>query len=85
MRDKVDEGFVINLAVQLDQALDRVNEMAERMEELTKFHAYVLQQSRIQVTEKTIWDELDKYEAKLKQSKKFYDGYPGVPKKVFEQ
>lgn len=55
------------------------------LNELSKGFAFLLNRTSRAITEKAIWDEIEKYEAKMERSKFFYPGYPGVPKKVVEQ
>ncbi len=75
------EKLSLHLSAQTDDAMGLISQL----QELKRAFAFLLNRTSRAITEKAIWDQLDKYEAELKQSKKFYPGYQGVIEKVLKK
>ena len=73
------------LALHLNAQTDDSMGLICQLQELKRAFACLLNRTSRAITEKSIWDQLDKYEAELKQSKRFYPGYPGVPRNALER
>ena len=73
------------LALHLNAQTDDATGLIFELQELKRGFAFLLNRTSRAITEKAIWDELEAHEAKLKQSRRFYDGYPGVYQKVLEK
>ena len=67
---------------ELRQLNDRQEELLDRQEKLLEAGVLMLEQATLKITEKGIWDALTEYEKRQKQSRRFYPGYPGVPKRI---
>ena len=70
---------------ELRQLNDRQEELLDRQEKLLKAGVLMLDQATLKIIEKGIWDTLTEYEKRQKQSRRFYSGYPGVPKRILKE
>ena len=73
------------LALHLNSQTDEAFDLIYQLQELKRAFALLLNRASIATTRTAIQDQLDKYEAELKQSGRFYDGYPGIYRKVLEK
>ena len=89
MSKGLDRDFLLRFAVRLDQALDRQDEQNEKLAELTrrqetsaKCQVWLTERFSKLIMEKGINETLADYEAEKKRRARFYDGHPGIPRKV---
>ncbi len=89
MSKGLDQDFLLKLALRLDRALDRQDEQTEKLLELAgrletscKCQQWLTQRFSRLILEKSIHETLADCEAEKKRRERFYDGHPGVPRKV---
>ncbi len=82
MSKGLDHDFLRELALTLNRITDKQLELADKLETSARCQVWLTERFSRLILEKGIHQALSEYESDKNRRNRFYDGWPGVPRKV---
>lgn len=84
MSKGLDQDCIRDVVLTLDGITDKLLECADKLETSARCQVWLTERFSRLILEKGIHQALSEYESDKNRRNRFYDGWPGVPRKVVD-